>query len=341
MIYLFERLYLDSDYYIRNDKTKMAALLGRSAVEAKQCKTLKYDFGKLQLDEKVENKDLAKYLTDLITTADGQRVTVYTDHATLIKILAFYCSSVFQNPTPAFVKKLIALDQLWIETNPGLSNPDFSYRYKQGDKFDIDHIDSLINEGMSITPKLTNLTDVRIEYALGAYINGSLSATQRELLEDKMLQMFCRAFWLGDHIKTYGPTYLTLAHNQGLDLDNFTLNELTRTMSNYSKIFNIGIDGSVEAFNKTTAQDHLEFMLQADRDFSCKAYPPEIRELYINFYKNKKEFVKKYVLTPENSAKYYAAFCSYTLSKANPYLWYNVAGEAANQEYIDNFKLNV
>jgi hypothetical protein len=194
---------------------------------------------------------------------------------------------------------------------------------------------------MSITPKLTNLTDVRIEYALGAYINGSLSATQRELLEDKMLQMFCRAFWLGDHIKTYGPTYLTLAHNQGLDLDNFTLNELTRTMSNYSKIFNIGIDGSVEAFNKTTAQDHLEFMLQADRDFSCKAYPPEIRELYINFYKNKKEFVKKYVLTPENSAKYYAAFCSYTLSKANPYLWYNVAGEAANQEYIDNFKLNV
>lgn len=341
MIYLFDRLYLASDHYIRNDKDQMTVLLGPSAVEARKCKTLAFDFGKIKLDDQVDNDQLHNYFHKLINDANGSRVVVYTDDCTLIKILAYYCASVFKNPTAAFVKELVLIDKLWIDMAPGLINLDFSYRHKGYDQLDTSKIDQCIAEGMSIMPRLTNLPDIRLEYAFAGYLNGSLAESQKTVLENKLMQIFCRTFWLGDDIETYAPCYLTLAHKKGLDLDNFTLPDLKQKLSTYSKIFDIAINGDAECFAKTSVQDHLDFINQADQDFDCITYPQDIRSVYVDFYNNKKEFIKQHILTPENSDQYYAAFNRYNLVKTNPYLWYSIAGSHDNKNHIDKFWLNV
>ncbi len=341
MIYLFDRLYLESDHYIRNDKNSMTALLGASAVEAQQCQTLSFDFGKIQLNESVANKDLAKYLRDLLTTADGQRVVVYTDDATLIKILAFYCSSIFVNATAEFVKKLILLDKLWIDLGPGVAgHRDFALRHKGIDELDVTNIDSLIAEGMAITPKITGISEVRIEYTFAGYINNTLSSAQKSGFEAKMKEIFYDTAWFGDLIKTFGPTFLTLAHKQGVDLNTFDTDALRAAFPKYFKIFDTSMRGDPTCFDRVSEQDCLNFLDQANADLGWEA-PASLRSLVVNFYKNKEQFIKDKVLTPENISEYYGALNLGQMVKANPYLWYSIGGSKDNKAYLDKFTLNV
>lgn len=341
MIYLFERVYIASDHNIRNDRKKMTVLLGPCATEAKNCNTLSYDFGQLQLDEHVENKDLAQYLTDLKTTGQGKRIQIFTDDATLIKILAFYCSSVFENADHAFVKKLIMMDKMWIEMDPNRSPLSLSSRRKGTDKLDTANIDQLISEGMAILPKLTNLVDVRLEYALGAYINRTLPFDQQLLLENKMISFVSHSLWMGDLIDSFGTTYLTLAQRRGMNLDQFTLSQLKNLLPAYSKIFNVAIEGNVDAFKQVTAQDYINFFKQANADYGCNVFPKEFENMYTEFLRNPRQFVIDNVLTVENSSKHYAAICTYGSGKINPWLWYSIAGSKADKEYINKFRLNV
>lgn len=341
MIYLFDRLYLESDHYIRNDKKKMTALLGASATEAKACQTLKYDFGKMQLDESVDNKDLAKYLMDLVKTADGDRVTVYTDDATLIKILALYCSSIFVNPTAEFIKSLIMIDKMWIDLGPGVAgHRDSSLRHKGIDKLDVTNIDALIAEGMAITPKITGFSDVRIEYTLAAYINNTLPAKQKSDFETKMKEIFYDSAWLGDLIKTFTPEYLTLAHNKGVDLDTFTTSTLKNTFPAYFKIYDTSLRGDATCFDRVSVDDCINFIDAAKADFGWD-YPLSHKNFLIDFYKDKMGFVRNKVLSPTGMSEHYGALNLGKMVKANPYLWYSIGGAAANKSYLDQFTLNV
>lgn len=341
MIYLFDRLYLESDHYIRNDKKKMTALLGESAKQAKSCGTLQYDFGQMQLDESVDNKDLAKYLTDLIKTADGDRVTVYTDDATIIKILAFYCSSIFVNPTAEFIKSLIMFDKLWIDLGPGVAgHRDSNLRHKGIDKLDITDIDALIAEGMSITPKITGFTDVRIEYTLAAYINNTLPAKQKNDFELKIKEIFYDSAWLGDLIKTFTPEYLTLAHNKGVDLDTFTTSTLKNTFPAYFKIYDTSLRGDPTCFDRVSLTDCVDFIDAAKVDFGWD-YPLSHKDFLVDFYKDKMGFIRDKVLSPSSISDYFCALNLGKMVKANPYLWYAIGGSADNKAYLDQFTLNV
>lgn len=341
MIYLFDRLYLESDHYIRNDKEVLTALLGAAAVEAKTCQTLEQDFGQIQLNESVDNKDLAKYLKDLVTTANGQRVVVYTDDATLIKILAFYCSSIFKNPTADFVKSLILMDKLWIDLAPGVTgHKDFSLRHKGLDELDITGIDSLIAEGLSITPKITGVKEVRMEYTFAGYINNTLTSQQRSDLEKKMKEIFYDNAWFGDLVKTFGPEYLILAHKKGVDLDTFTIDTLRSTFPAYFKIYDVSQRGDPTCFDRVTKQDCLNFLNQAKTDFGWE-YPASLSDFINSFYQDKQGFVNNNVLTAENASDYYCAMNLGKMIKANPYLWYSIAGSKDNKSYLDKFTLNV
>lgn len=341
MIYLFDRLYLESDHYIRNDKKKMTALLGPSAVEAKSCTTLKYDFGKIQLDESVPNNKLADYLKDLLVSADGQRVVVYTDDDTLIKILAFYCSSIFKDPTPEFVKKLIMLDKLWIDLAPGVTgHKDFALRHKGTDTLDVTNIDAMVAEGMAITPKLDGFREVRIEYTLAGYINNTLTESQRSDFEVKMKEIFYDNAWFGDLVKTFGPQLLSLAHQRGHDLDTITTDKLRELFPAYFKIFDVSQRGDPTCFDRVSKQDCIDFIDQAKADFGWN-YDPSLLEFIENFYQDKQQFVIDKVLTAENVDEYYCAMNLGKMIKANPYLWYNIAGSKDNKTYLDRFTLNV
>lgn len=341
MIYLFDRLYLESDHYIRNDKDSLTALLGASAVEAKSCQTLKYDFGKIKLTESVDNQNLAQYLKDLLAEANGQRVVVYTDDATLIKILAFYCSSIFKGATANFVKDLILLDKLWIDLSPGVTgHKDFALRHKGTDVLDVSNIDSLIAEGMAIVPKISGIEDVRIEYTFAGYINNTLSAAQKSKFEQKMKEIFYDTAWFGDLIKTFGPEFLTLAHKKGVNLDTFTIDTLRSALPKYFKIFDTSQRGDPTCFDRVGAQDCINFIDQAKSDFGWN-YQGSLTEFINSFYQNKQGFVNDKVLTPENSSDYYCAMNLGKMIKANPYLWYSVAGSKDNKAYLDKFTLNV
>lgn len=341
MIYLFDRLYLESDHYIRNDKKKMTALLGESAVEAKSCDTLHLDFGKIQLDEYVPNQELAQYLTGLVAAAEGQRVVVYTNDATLIKILAFYCSSVFENATPEFVKSLIMIDKLWIDLGPGVAgHRDFSLRHKGIDSLDITGIDQLIIEGMSITPKLTGYSELRMEYVFAAYLNGTLNAQQKQDFEQKMKDIFCKQAWFGDLVKTFGPAMLTLAHKRGADLDLISTESLQQMFPNYFKIFDTSTRGDATCFDRVTQQDCLNFLEQSNEDFGWE-YPQSLKDLVTNFYASQNQFVKDKILTPENISEYFGAMQLGMMIKANPYLWYSIGSPNIDAGYLNKFKLNV
>jgi hypothetical protein len=341
MIYLFDRLYLETDKYIRNDKKKMAAILGPAATLAKECKTLPYDFGKIQLDENVSNEDLAAYLKELVITSDDQRVVVYTTDDMIIKILAFYCSSIFISPTHEFIKELILSDIHWKNENPGTDgHRDFALRHKGKPKIEISGIDNLITEGMYIQSKLENLGELRLEYLFAAYLNGSLSYEKKEAFEKKIKVIFYDSNWPGQFLKSVMPGILTFLFKDGVDLDTFYIDTIKNNRHAYFKIFDTSHTGDPECFDKISLQDINEFFDQCNADFGWQ--PSQVaRDFYNNFYADKDAYIKAKCLDPEQISDYYCILDLGKMIKINPWLWYTIAREHNNLDYINRFKFNV
>ena len=341
MIYLFDRLYLETDKYVRNDKKKMTALLGPSAAVARECKTLQYDFGKIQLDDSVSNDNLAAYLTGLLDTAEGQRVVVYTTDDMMIKILALYCSSIFASATPEFIKELILADKQWMDDSPGTDgHRDFALRHKGKPQFDITNIDSLIAEGMAIYPKLENLGELRLEYVYAAYLNNSLSYKQRADLEAKMKVIFYDANWLGQLLKTIMPMALTFIARSGVDLDTFDTDTIRQHRPAYFKIFDTSIIGDPTCFDRVSVQDWMNFLDQCTADFGWTPLP-NVKAWFNDFYADKEGFIKSKCLDPEHVSDYYCVLDLGKSIKVNPWLWYTIAREHNNPDYINRFRFNV
>jgi hypothetical protein len=341
MIYLFDRLYLETDQYIRNDKKKMAALLGPAATAAKKCKTLQYDFGKIQLDESVADENLSAYLTGLLDNSEGQRVVVYTTDDMIIKIMAFYCSSIFSSTTPEFIKELILLDKKWIDDNPGTDgHRDFALRHKGKPKLDVTNIDRLVAEGMAIYPKLTNLGELRLEYLFAAYLNNSLSYKQRTDFEEKIKVIFYDANWIGQLVKTIMPMALTFLTKAGVDLDNFDTDTIRQHRPAYFKIFDTSIIGDPTCFDRVTLEDWMNFFNQCNADFGWEQLP-SLKAFFANFYADKDGFIRSNCLDPSHISDYYCNFDLGKVIKVNPWLWYTIVREYNNPDYINRFRLNV
>jgi hypothetical protein len=341
MIYLFDRLYLESDHYIRNDKQSMAALLGPCATQAKTCTTLEYDFNKIQLDESIADEDLAAYLKALLVTADGSRVVVYTDDDTLIKIVALYCNSVFANATPEFVKTLIAWDKTWVDNSPGfMGHRDFSLRNKGFDELDVTNIDQMVEQGLAISNKLTGMTELRLEYMLANYLNDKLSPADKTAFEQKMLAIFLDGAWSGQLVKTISPMVLTFLADDGIDLDTVTVEMIKSKRREYYDIFNKCMTADPAVIATITAEKYTAFLARCKSDFGW-----EPNQSYVDAYQDictdAEAFVKKYCLTPAHMHELYVSFDLGKMTKINPYLWYHIAGTASDTGYLDQFALNV
>lgn len=341
MIYLFDRLYLESDHYVRNDQKKMTALLGPIVNDAEQCKILSSDFGPIRKDLSVSNENLAAYLEGLVQEANGKRVTVFTTDDMIIKILAFYCSSIFNNPTKEFIKELIMFDKHWIDQSIGVAgHRDLALRHKGYDTLDITNIDALIDEAMAITPKLTNFSDLRLEYVYGAYLNGTLSPAARETFEQKIKTIFYDSNWLGQLVKTFSPLLLTVAAKEGIDLDTFDTNTLKNFRPEYTKIYDTAVIGDETCFDRVTLQDWLNFLNRASQDFGWNV-KPSLLDFFNNFYADKMAFIREKCLDP---AKFNDYFCIVDLGKSikiNPTLLYYIVREHANPSFINNFNLRL
>jgi len=340
MIYLFNRLYLSSDQYVRNDKKKITALLGPVAAEAKKCSTLKYDFNKIQLDEHVPNHELAKYLTDLTATANGTRVNIFTDDANLIKILAFVCASFFKNANREFIKELILLDKLWIESTNETDRQDFSWYNKTVRSLSLNQIDLLIDQGIAILPRLSLPIDMRMEYTYASYLNGCLPHEQKLLFEKKIQSKIDDALWIGDQIKSFGPSYLTIAHKKGLNLNSFTLQELKNIMKSYTKILDAGFRGNVDTYNQISLKDINDYIDTVNQDYK-DSLSPQIKEIFTEYYSDKNKFIKNRFLNSAEFNKHYDLIYSLNLEDVNPYLWYKIASSMTDQDFLNKFVLNV
>lgn len=341
MIYLFDRLYLESDHYIRNDKERMAALLGPCATEAKACTTLEYDFGKIQLDEEIADEQLAAYLSNLLVTADGTRVVVYTSDDMIIKILALYCNSIFNNPSAEFIKGLILWDKTWVDNSPGfMGHRDFSLRSKGVDTLDVANIDAMVTQAMAIQNKITGMGELRFEYLLASYLNDDMSPVARDAFEQKMKVIFIDGAWSGQLVKTISPMVLTFLADDGVDLDNFTITSIKTARRPYYTIFDKCLSANADSIATITPAQYTTFLAQCKADFGW-----EPTQSYIDAYQaictDLTAFVKKYCLTPEFMSDLYMSFDLGKMTKINPYLWYHIAGEHDNSDYLTKFKTNV
>ena len=339
MIYLFDRLYLESDYYIRNDDTRMTALLGPSADQARNDPILRSDFGDIQLDSTVSNDKLAEYLEQLVATANGQRVTVYTTDEMIIKILAFFCSSIFNNVDKAFIKELILLDKMWIDQSAGyMGHRDFALRHKGNLSLNIDNIDAIIDEAVEITPKITNYSSLRIEYLYASYLNNTLRPSLKDYLENTVKLVFYDANWLGPLVRTFSPLFLTIAAKEGIDLDTFEVSDLKSNRPEYYKIFDNGVLGDSTCFDRVDLDDWLSFLSKASSDFGWDV-KPNVYEFFTSFYADKHGFIMDSCLNPNNVFKWYCLVdCGKTI-KINPHLWYYIAREHTNSDFLNKFLL--
>lgn len=339
MIYLFDRLYLDSDHYIRNDKKKMTAILGPAADLAKDDPILQSDFGEIQLDSSVLNEDLASYLEGLVVAAEGKRVTIFTTNEMIIKILAFYCSSIFNTVDRDFIKSLILFDKVWIDQSAGvMGHRDFSLRHKGTVVLDITNIDSIIDEAIAITPKITNYSSLRMEYLYASYLTNTLPSHLKEYLESTVKTVFYDANWLGPLVRTFSPMALTIAHKEGIDLDTFETSDLKSNRPEYYKIFDTAVVGDSTCFDRVELSDWTSFLSKAAADFGWDI-KPNVNEFFTKFYENKHEFIMDNCLNPNNVFKWYCLVdCGKTM-KINPHLWYFIAREQNNNSLLDKFLL--
>jgi hypothetical protein len=339
MIYLFDRLYLESDQYIRNDQKKLTALLGPVVDQINNDPLMASDFGPIQLDREVENENLAEYLQNLVVTADGRRATIFTTDDMIIKVLSFWCSCIFKNPSKEFVKELILLDKMWIDQAAGISgHRDLSLRHKGTPILDITNIDALIEEGMSITPKITQFNSLRIEYLYPSYITNTLPSNLKTYLEDTVKAVFYDSNWLGQLVKTFSPLILTVAANDGVNLDTFTIEDLKANRPEYYTIYDTAIIGDETCFDRVTLNDWLSFFNRASQDFGWNV-KPNIIQFFTEFYNNKIEFIKQTCLTPANAYNWYCLVDLGKTIKINPHLWYYIAREHENTNFLNNFEL--
>lgn len=341
MIYLFDRLYLTSDHYVRNDHKKMTALLGPIVDATEKCSTLSVDFGPIRRDRYLANKDMAAYLEGLVEESGELRATIFTNDDMMLKIMAFYISSVFENPTHEFIKQMIMFDKAWLDLGAGIAgHRDVALRHKGYDTLDITNIDGCIREGMSITPKLTKFNDVRIEYTYAAYLNNTLSPAAKEAFEQKVKTIFYDSNWLGQLVKTFSPMMLTVAAKEGINLDTFDTETLKAFRPEYYKIYDTSLLGDETAFDRVTLEDWLAFLNRASEDFGWRVKPSLIA-FFTNFYADKMGFIREKCLNPDNISDY---FCLVDLAKTikiNPHLWYYIAREHANPEFMGNFNLKL
>lgn len=341
MIYLFDRLYIDSDHYVRNDQKKVTALLGPIVNDAETCSTLSSDFGPIKMDLTVDNDKLAEYLEKLVEDAKGMRVTIFTDDDTMIKIIAFVYASVLANPTHSFIKEMILMDKVWHDQSAGVhGHRDVALRHKGYDQLDVTNIDALITEAMSITPKVTKFTDLRIEFMYAAYLNGTLGQTNRDAFEQKVKEISYDSLWLGQLVKTFLPLMLPVLAKEGMNLDTFTFEQFKSYRPEYFKIWDTSIIGDDTCFDRVTLDDWLAYLDKAKKDFGWPVKPEHV-EFFRLLYADKMQFIRDYCLDPEKTKVY---FCFLDLGKTikiNPQLWWYIAREHENTEFMNNFNFNL
>lgn len=339
MIYLFDRLYIESDHYIRNDQKKMTVLLGSVINDAEKCLTLSADFGPIRMDSSVDNDKLAEYLEGLVEESGEMRATIFTDDDTMIKIIAFVYSSILENPTAEFIKEMIMMDKVWIDQSAGVhGHRDVALRHKGYDVLDVTNIDSLIAEAMDITPKVTKFSDVRIEFMYASYLNNTLSPAARDAFEQKVKTISYDSLWLGQLVKTFLPLMITTLAKEGMNLDTFTLEEFKSYRPEYFKIWDTSIIGDDTCFDRVTLNDWLAYIERAQQDFGWPV-KTEHTDLFKMLYADKMQFIRDYCLDPEKTKVY---FCFLDLGKTikiNPQLWWYIAREHDNIEFLNNFNL--
>jgi len=136
------------------------------------------------------------------------------------------------------------------------------------------------------------------------------------------------------------PGILTFLFKEGVDLDTFDTDTIKKYRPAYFKIFDTSLTGDPECFDKISLQDINEFLDQCNVDFGWQ--PTQVaRDFYNNFYADKDAYIKAKCLDPAQISDYYCILDLGKTIKINPWLWYTIAREHNNLDYIDRFKFNV
>jgi hypothetical protein len=130
-----------------------------------------------------------------------------------------------------------------------------------------------------------------------------------------------------------------VAAKEGIDLNTFTIEDLKAIRPEYFKIYDTAIIGDSTCFDRVELNDWLAFFASAEADFGWMV-DPKIIEFFTLFYENKTEFILDNCLNPDNAFKWHCLFDQSKSIKINPQLWFHIAGEHANSEFIEKFAMN-
>jgi hypothetical protein len=175
---------------------------------------------------------------------------------------------------------------------------------------------------------------------LASYLNGTLDQQASDGFEEKMEAIFIDGAWSGQLVKTISPMVLTFLADDGIDLDTVTVEMIKQKRGAYYQIFDKCLTANPATIATITPAKYKAFLDQCKADFGWEPNQSHV-DAYQEICTDIKAFVKKYCLTPEHMNELYVSFDLGKMTKVNPYLWYHIAGQYANTEYLTQFKTNV
>ncbi|MEI6421236.1 MAG: hypothetical protein WCP55_03400, partial [Lentisphaerota bacterium] len=339
MIYLCNRVYLELDKYLI--QIGQVALVGRHAEAAAADPVFNLEHKVADVKPTLEGVDIAAWLVEITPTSESDRVIVYADEENYALINAFVLSSILNNPTVDAIKDIVDSDFEYIASENAYPSASWEsvFRYHDTTVSSVDTA-SIVAEAIARNPKIITETIPRIELQFANYINGTLNERLTNYLEDTAHFMTINASWPGRDFKQLSNILpMMLKTTDGVDIDNFDLDNFQNYYPAYWKIWNKSI-ADIENLDGITVDDYKNYLLQYEQHFQYKE-PDNIMQGVDAYFdldaKGHCRLSKETMLNP--SIEHYEGVKSKYLTRINALLWYKICANATDTAYLGKFKL--
>jgi hypothetical protein len=340
MLYLSNRVYLELDRYITNQGT--VVIVGPHAEKALGDTSFNNSFKVADTKVTLEGVNLSDWIDSLCPTESDPRVTIFADMDNYVLLNAFSLSSILENPTVAAIKEIIDLDFQYIESESAYPSGFFEsvLRNVNPPVFNIEQVVPIIEQAMSITPKMKNSTP-RLELQFANYLTKTLSSELTTSLIRVANSIVKKTAWPGKdftHLSNGLPALMKMT--DGVDLENLEIADFKNYYPAYWKLWNISVPDT-DNWEDLVAQDVINYLKQYEEHFgyseSEQVYQT-VNDIFSTDPNGLYDLAKNDLLDPSQTFAY-EGIKGRLLQKINALLWYKISANYQNPEYLAQFRL--